>query len=213
MRAFASDNYAGVHPDVLAAIAEANVDHAVSYGDDPWTARAHDVLRRHLGDDAQPWLVFNGTAANVLGLGAVARTWEAVISPRTAHLEVDEAGAPERMAGVKMLTVPTPDGKLRPGDITPYLSKVGDEHASQPRVVSIANATELGRSTPSPRSARSPTPRTSTTCSCTSTARGSRTPPSRSARRSATSPRRWGRTSSPSASRRTARSASRPSCS
>src|SRR4051812_42376400 len=144
MRAFASDNYAGAHPDVLTAVAEANRDHAVSYGDDPWTARAHELLRRHFGEQAEPWLVFNGTAANVLALGALCRTWEAVITPPTSHLHVDEAGAPERLAGVKLLTVPTPDGKLRPGDLDGLLDRVGDEHAIQPRVVSIANATELG---------------------------------------------------------------------
>jgi threonine aldolase len=144
MRAFASDNYAGAHPDVLAAVAEANADHAVSYGDDPWTARAKAVLRDHFGAEADPWLVFNGTAANVLALGALCRTWEAVITPATSHLHVDEAGAPERLAGVKLLTVPTPDGKLRPDDVLRSLDRIGDEHAIQPRVVSIANTTELG---------------------------------------------------------------------
>ena len=144
MRAFASDNYAGVHPEVLAAIADANADHAVSYGDDPWTARANEVLRGHFGADAQPWLVFNGTAANVLCLGALARTWEGVITPITAHLQVDEAAAPGHMAGVTLMTVATEDGKLRPEDVEPFLAKVGDEHAVQPRIVSVANATELG---------------------------------------------------------------------
>src|SRR3954471_923293 len=144
MRAFASDNYAGAHPDVLTAVAEANRDHAISYGDDLWTARAHELLRDHFGPGADPWLVFNGTAANVLALGALCRTWEAVITPASSHLHVDEAGAPERMAGVKLLTVPTEDGKLRPDDLPRFLDRVGDEHAPQPRVVSIANATELG---------------------------------------------------------------------
>jgi threonine aldolase len=144
MRAFASDNYAGAHPDVLTAVAEANRDHAISYGDDPWTARAHELLRRHFGEQAEPWLVFNGTAANVLALGALCRTWEGVITPVTSHLHVDEAGAPERLAGVKLLTVPTSDGRLRPADLDGLLARVGDEHAVQPRVVSIANATELG---------------------------------------------------------------------
>jgi threonine aldolase len=144
MRAFASDNYAGAHPEVLAAIAQANADHAVSYGDDPWTARARELLRDHFGPAAQPWLVFNGTAANVLALGALTRTWECVITPDTSHLHVDEAAAPERMAGVKLLTLATPDGKLAPHQIEPLLARAGDEHAPQPRVVSIANATELG---------------------------------------------------------------------
>src|SRR5206468_3376447 len=89
MRAFASDNYAGAHPEVLAAIAEANRDHVVSYGDDPWTARATELLKVQFGATAQPWLVFNGTAANVLAIGALTRSWECVITPQSSHLHVD----------------------------------------------------------------------------------------------------------------------------
>src|SRR4051794_2709263 len=144
MRAFASDNYAGAHPEVLAAIAEANVDHAVSYGADPWTERAKELLRQQFGRHAQPWIVFNGTAANVLSLGALTRSWECVVTPDTSHLHVDEAAAPERMAGVKLLTLATDEGKLTPAQIEPLLARQGDEHAPQVRVVSIANATELG---------------------------------------------------------------------
>jgi threonine aldolase len=144
MRAFASDNYAGVHPEVLAAIAEANADHAVSYGADPWTARATELIRGHFGEHARPWLVFNGTAANVLSLGALTRSWDCVVTPATSHLHVDEAAAPERMAGVKLLTLPTPDGKLSPAQIEPLLARQGDEHAPQVRVISVANTTELG---------------------------------------------------------------------
>jgi threonine aldolase len=144
MRAFASDNYAGAHPEVLAAIAEANADHAVSYGADPWTARATELLRAEFGAHAQPWLVFNGTGANVLALGALTRSWECVVTPDTSHLHVDEAAAPERMADVKLLTLPTPEGKLSPAQIEPLLARQGDEHAPQVRVISIANSTELG---------------------------------------------------------------------
>jgi threonine aldolase len=144
MRAFASDNYAGAHPEVLAAIAEANADHVVSYGADPWTARATELIREQFGPTASPWLVFNGTAANVLSLGALTRTWECVVTPQTSHLHVDEAAAPERMAGVKLLTVATDDGKLQPGQVEGLLARQGDEHAPQVRVVSIANTTELG---------------------------------------------------------------------
>jgi threonine aldolase len=144
MRAFASDNYAGAHPEVLAAIAEANADHAVSYGADPWTAKAMDLIRARFGEQAQPWLVFNGTAANVLSLGALTRSWECVVTPDTSHLHVDEAAAPERMADVKVLTVPTEDGRLSPAQVEPLLARQGDEHAPQVRVVSIANSTELG---------------------------------------------------------------------
>ena len=144
MRAFASDNYAGIHPEALAAIAEANRDHAVAYGDDPWTARAEELLREHFGADARPFLVFNGTGANVLALLACCRPWDAVLTPHTSHLHVDEAGAPERMAGLKLLTVAGRDGKLAPDDVLGALDRVGDQHAVQPRVVSVANATELG---------------------------------------------------------------------
>jgi threonine aldolase len=144
MRAFASDNYAGAHPEVLAAVVEANADHAVSYGADPWTARATELIRAQFGEHAQPWLVFNGTAANVLSLGALTRSWECVVTPETSHLHVDEAAAPERMADVKLLTLPTPDGKLSPAQIEPLLARQGDEHAPQVRVISVANTTELG---------------------------------------------------------------------
>jgi threonine aldolase len=144
MRSFASDNYAGVHPAVLAAIGEANADHAVAYGDDPWTATARALLRDALGPTAQPWLVFNGTAANVLALGALTRSWEAVITPDSSHLHVDEAAAPERLAQVKLITVPTADGRLAPEQIAPLLHRRGDVHSPQVRIVSIANSTELG---------------------------------------------------------------------
>ena len=145
MRAFASDNYAGAHPEVLAAIAEANADHAVSYGADPWTAKATELIKDQFGPTAQPWIVFNGTAANVLSLGALTRSWECVVTPDTSHLHVDEAAAPERMAQIKLLTLPTQgSGKLHPAQIEPLLARQGDEHAPQVRVISVANTTELG---------------------------------------------------------------------
>jgi threonine aldolase len=144
MKAFASDNYAGAHPEVLAAIAEANADHVVAYGDDPWTARMEEVLRRHFGEDARAFPVFNGTAANVLSLKAVCRPWEAVLTPTSSHLHVDEGGAPERLAGLKLLTVPGEDGRLTPEHVAACRVRIGDQHAVQPRVVSVANATELG---------------------------------------------------------------------
>jgi threonine aldolase len=144
MKGFASDNYAGVHPEVLAAIAEANVDHAVAYGEDPWTARAEELLRSHLGPSARSWLVFNGTGANVLAFRALCRPWQAVVCAETAHVNVDEGGAPEAMGGVKLLTTPTPDGKLTPAMVDLHLTRTGDEHAVQPRVVSVTQSTELG---------------------------------------------------------------------
>jgi threonine aldolase len=144
MSSFASDNYAGVPPEVLDALAAANEGSVVSYGDDPLTARAHATFQRHFGPDARAWFVTTGTAANVLGLKAVCRPWEAVITPATSHLHVDECGAPEHLGGLKLLAVPTADGKLVPQDVTAHLTRAGDQHAVQPRVVSVGQSTELG---------------------------------------------------------------------
>lgn len=143
-RSFASDNNAGVHPAVLEALAAANVGHARAYGDDPWTARAVARLREHFGRAADVHFVFGGTAANVLGLQCLVQPYHAVICAATAHVAVDECGAPERFTGCKLLTARTRDGKLRPEDLAPFLHDVGDQHRSQPRVVSVSQATELG---------------------------------------------------------------------
>jgi threonine aldolase len=143
-RGFASDNYAGVLPEVLEAIAAANVGHAVSYGGDEWTTRVEGLFRAHFGDDAHVALVFNGTGANVVSLQALCRPFEACVCAATSHLNVDECGAPERVAGLKLLAVDTPDGKLTPALVAPRLVRFGDEHAVQPRVVSLTQSTELG---------------------------------------------------------------------
>lgn len=144
MKGFASDNYASAHPAVLAAVAEANDGHAVAYGGDPWTARAEQLLRDHFGEQAVSYLVFNGSAANVLSLRALCRPWESVICAAQAHINVDECGAPEQVAGVKLQDVPTPDAKLTPAHLAPLLVRRDDEHVVQPRVVSITQSTELG---------------------------------------------------------------------
>ncbi|MBV9194060.1 MAG: low specificity L-threonine aldolase [Solirubrobacterales bacterium] len=143
-RGFASDNAATIHPEVLAAIAAANTGHARGYGEDPFTEAVERRFAEHFGAHARTFLVFNGTAANVLCLRAACRPWEAVICAETAHLNVDECGAPEAIAGVKLLTVPSEHGKLTPELVTRLHSRVGDEHAVQPRLVSISQCTELG---------------------------------------------------------------------
>jgi threonine aldolase len=143
-RGFASDNNSGAHPEILAAIAAANDGHVVAYGDDDYTAVARQRFREHLGEQAEAFMVFNGTGANVLAVEALARPHEAVICPASAHLNVDECGAPERIAGVKLLAVETPDGKLSPGLVAARITGVGDQHASQPRVISVSQSTELG---------------------------------------------------------------------
>lgn len=144
VRGFASDNYAGIHPDVLEAIAAANGGHQVAYGEDIYTERLQDVIKQHFGDKAVGYPVFNGTGANVSGLHAMLPRWGAVIAAGTAHINVDEGGAPEKMGGFKILTVPTEDGKLTPELIDTEAWGFGDEHRSQPAVVTITQSTELG---------------------------------------------------------------------
>ncbi len=140
---FASDNYAGVHPAVLAAIAAANGGFAPAYGDDDWTLALHARMREIFGDvDAFP--VFNGTGGNVSALATVMQSFEAVICAETAHINVDECGAPERFTGGKLVDLPTVDGKLTPELVKGAIVGVGDQHHVQARVVSITQPTELG---------------------------------------------------------------------
>ncbi len=143
-RGFGSDNHSGVHPEVLAAIAEANQGHAHAYGDDPWTIRATAALQLELGEKSQVAFVFNGTGANVVGLSAVCRPWESVVCAESAHIATDECAAPEHIANVKLVTVLTPDGKLTPELVRPALTGFGFEHHAQPKVISVSNVTELG---------------------------------------------------------------------
>lgn len=144
MRSFASDNNAGIHPEILAAIAAANTGHVRAYGDDPYTARAIERFRHHLGPNVEVFFVFNGTGANVLGIQALARPHQAVICADLAHINVDECGAPEKIAGCKLLGVPAPDGKLTPAAIAARMRGIGDQHHVQPRVVSISQSSEYG---------------------------------------------------------------------
>jgi hypothetical protein len=143
-RGFASDNNAGVHPDILKAMASVNGGHVIAYGDDPYTARAEAALRKIFGKEIEIYFVFIGTAANVLGLSSVTQSYHAVICPDTAHIHVDECGAPEKFSGCKLLTCHTPDGKLTVEQIAAHMHGIGFEHHVQPRVVSITQSTELG---------------------------------------------------------------------
>ncbi|MDL9979199.1 threonine aldolase family protein [Microbacterium sp. ASV49] len=144
VRGFASDNYSGVHPEVLAAIAAANDGHQIAYGEDEYTARLHEIFVEHLGEGVESFPVFNGTGANVTALQSMLPRWGAVVSASTAHINVDEGGAPERVGGIKILHVPTEDGKLTPELIDREAWGWGDEHRAQPLVVSITQSTELG---------------------------------------------------------------------
>jgi threonine aldolase len=139
----ASDNTAGAHPAVLAAVVAANVGRTASYGDDPWTAHAMQLVRDRLGAVAAA-PVLTGSAANVLALQLVVRPHEAVICAHTAHIETDECGAPERYLGCKLLPLVTPDGKLTPALIASRVRDLGDPHRVQVRAVSISQPSELG---------------------------------------------------------------------
>lgn len=143
IRSFASDNNAGVHPEVLEALARANVGHVVGYGDDPYTARAVEKIREHLGD-VEVFFVFNGTAANVLSLQAMTHSYHSVICTEVAHIYTDECGAPEKLTGCKLLPVATANGKLAVADIEHHYHGLGDQHHAQPRAVSITQSTEMG---------------------------------------------------------------------
>ncbi len=143
-RGFASDNYAGVHPEVFAALADANGGHQIAYGEDQYTAQLTEVIKAEFGEQAEVFPVFNGTGANVLALTALMPRWGAVIASGTAHIHTDEGGAPERVSGLKLFTVPTPDGKLTPELVATEAFGWGDEHRAQPLAVSITNTTEVG---------------------------------------------------------------------
>jgi threonine aldolase len=143
-RGFASDNSATIHPDVLAAIARVNVGHTFGYGHDDYTFLVEARVAHAFTHDASAFFVFNGTGANVLSLRAASRRFEGVICAESAHLNVDECGAPEAIAGLKLLTVPGVDGKLTPALVKGRIARVGDEHAVQPHIVSISQCTELG---------------------------------------------------------------------
>ena len=143
-RGFASDNYSGVHPEVLQALAEANGGHQIAYGEDQYTAKLQEVIKDHFGSQAEAFPVFNGTGANVVALTSMMPRWGAVICSNLAHIHTDEGGAPERVSGLKLFTVEHNHGKLTPESIASQVFGIGDEHRAQPMVVSITQTTEVG---------------------------------------------------------------------
>lgn len=143
-RSFASDNNAGVHPDVLKAISAANQGHVVGYGDDEYTHSAQALFKKQLGQDIEVFFVFNGTAANCLSLKALTNSYHAVICAEGAHIYVDECGAPEKFTGCKLVPVPAKNGKLTVEAVQSAYHGSGDEHHVQPRVISITQSTEVG---------------------------------------------------------------------
>ncbi|NCC09252.1 MAG: low specificity L-threonine aldolase [Bacteroidia bacterium] len=144
MRSFASDNNSGVHPLVMDALSRVNQNHALGYGDDQWTREAVVQLKRAFSEDAEPLFVFNGTGSNVVALQLMTRPYQSILCAETAHIYVDECGAPVKMTGCQIRPIATPDGKLTPELIAPYLQGFGDQHHSQPKAIYLSQCTELG---------------------------------------------------------------------
>lgn len=144
MRSFGSDNHSGVHRDILSAISEANKDHVIAYGDDPYTEKVSQKIKQLFGEQAHFFPMFNGTGANICALRACLQPYHAIIAPETGHIFVDECGAPEWLTGAAVKSVSTPDGKVRPEMLHPFFHHFGFEHHSQPKVLYISQLSELG---------------------------------------------------------------------
>lgn len=144
VRGFASDNNAGVHPQVLKAIGNANSGHTIAYGDDKYTEEAIGKIKQLFNAETEVFFVLTGTGANVLSINAMGGSFNSVICAETAHINVDECGAPEKFTGMKLIDVSTTNGKITVESIKPYLHGFGFEHHSQPGIISITQPTELG---------------------------------------------------------------------
>ena len=145
MRSFGSDNNSGVHPRIMDAIVESNTNHAIGYGDDNWTRKAEKAMQTLLQNETiKPYFVFNGTGANVIALQACTSSFHSIICASTAHIAVDECGAPTKFTGCALKEIPTPDGKLTPELVATELHGFGEAHHSQPKVIAISQTTELG---------------------------------------------------------------------
>lgn len=144
MRNFASDNNSGAHEDIVKAISDANVEHALAYGDDPLTLEVKELFREQFGEKCDTHFVLTGTGANVLGLKAMTQSWHSIFATDIAHINGDECGAPEKITGSKIVTVKHRNGKLHPEQLKPLMHGVGVQHHAQPGAVSITQPTELG---------------------------------------------------------------------
>ncbi|MFZ2905204.1 MAG: low specificity L-threonine aldolase [Cyclobacteriaceae bacterium] len=144
MKTFASDNYSGVHPEIMDALIKANHEHQGSYGGDEFTERANKLFKHYFGNSTEIFFVYNGTAANVLGLSALTQSFNAILCSDLAHINVDESTAPEKFTGCKLIGIPTTDGKINPHDIENKIQRIGDQHHPQAKVISISQSTEYG---------------------------------------------------------------------
>lgn len=143
-KTFASDNYSGVHPDIMDALLRANAGHVESYGGDAFTEDAIRKFQTLFGDDTGVYFVYNGTGANVLGLQALTRSFHSILCAELAHIQVDESTAPERFLGCKLVPVPARNGKMTPASLEEKIQRMGDQHHAQARVISLSQSTEYG---------------------------------------------------------------------
>lgn len=145
-KSFASDNWSGVCPEIMQTLTEVNSGHNQAYGElnDPVNEAAIHQFKKHFGEDIAVFFVYNGTAANVLGVGQLMRSYHAVVAAKTAHLNEDECAAPEKFLGSKILEIETENGKIIPAQVEPFLTSIGFQHHAQPKVISISQVTEMG---------------------------------------------------------------------
>lgn len=141
---FGSDNHSGVAQEIIDAILAANQGFSVAYGQDNLTAKAQEIFKRDLGNNAQAFFVLNGTGANILALKAMTNSYHSILCPDTAHINVDECGAPDKFTGCKIIPLISKDGKVDCHTVKKSLTGFGDQHHSQPKVLSISQPTELG---------------------------------------------------------------------
>jgi threonine aldolase len=144
MKALASDNYSGVHPEIMEALIRANQEHQGAYGSDEFTTRSTQLFKKHFGETTEVFFVYNGTGANVLGLSALTQSFHSILCSELAHINVDESTAPEKFTSCKLIGIPTRNGKIYPDQIEEKIQRVGDQHHPQAKVISISQSTEYG---------------------------------------------------------------------
>jgi threonine aldolase len=144
MKTFASDNYSGVHPEIMEALVAANKGHAGSYGNDEYTERATKKFKEFFGEKIEVFFVYNGTGANVLGLSAMTQSFNSIICSEGAHINVDESTAPEKFLGCKLVTIPSVDGKIYAHQVEEKIQRLDDQHHPQVKAMSISQTTEYG---------------------------------------------------------------------
>jgi len=141
---FGSDNHSGAHPLILKALEQANHGYWHGYGEEEYTEKVQQKVAALFGKDAICLFLMTGTGANVLALQSLIKSYEAIFCADTAHVNMHEAGAVQKFTQSRLIVVKTENGKLTPELIAPNLSLMADQHMSQPRIISISQATEYG---------------------------------------------------------------------